>query len=115
MSRASQDRRPMGTAERVLGGAEIEVTAKATRRRFTLDYNTEHHHSALGLLTAADVHHGGPSSAWRRERQCSRRPTLRIRNASRPARPNRQRVPWTCGSTHPTPAPPILDGASHQG
>jgi hypothetical protein len=28
----------MSTAERVLGGAEIEVTAKATRRRFTLDY-----------------------------------------------------------------------------
>src|SRR5215510_12725964 len=38
MSRASQDRRPMSTVERPLRGAEIEVTAKATRRRFTRDY-----------------------------------------------------------------------------
>jgi transposase len=28
----------MSTVERAHGGAEIEVTAKATRRRFTLDY-----------------------------------------------------------------------------
>jgi hypothetical protein len=28
----------MSTVERALRGAEIEVTAKATRRRFTLDY-----------------------------------------------------------------------------
>ena len=28
----------MSTVERPLGGAEIEVRAKATRRRFTLDY-----------------------------------------------------------------------------
>src|SRR6266540_800167 len=38
MSRASQDRRPMRTVERALSRAAIEVTAKATRRRFTLDY-----------------------------------------------------------------------------
>lgn len=30
--------RPMSTVERALDEAEIEVTAKATRRRFTLDY-----------------------------------------------------------------------------
>ena len=28
----------MSTVEQALGGAEIEVAAKATRRRFTLDY-----------------------------------------------------------------------------
>jgi hypothetical protein len=28
----------MSTLEQTLGGAEIEVTAKATRRGFTLDY-----------------------------------------------------------------------------
>ncbi len=28
----------MSTLERALGGAEIEVAAKATRRRFPLDY-----------------------------------------------------------------------------
>jgi hypothetical protein len=28
----------MSTAERALGGPEIEVVAKATRRRFTLEY-----------------------------------------------------------------------------
>jgi hypothetical protein len=36
MSRASKDRRAMSTAERALRGPEIEVVAKATRRRFTL-------------------------------------------------------------------------------
>src|SRR3989442_15612609 len=38
MSRASQDRRPMSAVEQALDGSEIEVAAKATRRRFTLDY-----------------------------------------------------------------------------
>ena len=38
-SRASKDQRPMSTAvEGALGGPAIEVVAKATRRRFTLEY-----------------------------------------------------------------------------
>jgi hypothetical protein len=69
----------MSTVEQALGGPVIEVVAKATRRRFTVEYkrkivreadacktpgsvgalhNTEHHHSGLGLLTPSDVHHG---------------------------------------------------------
>jgi putative transposase len=32
--------------------------ARANCHAFFLCYNTEHHHSGLGLLTPADVHHG---------------------------------------------------------
>src|SRR5262245_31458456 len=38
MSRASQDRRPMRSVVQALSGPEIEVVAKARRRRFPLDY-----------------------------------------------------------------------------
>ncbi len=55
-------------------------------------YNTAHHHSGLGLLTPADVHHGEPSSAWRRERPCSPRPTPSIRSDSPPACPIHRRA-----------------------
>jgi hypothetical protein len=37
----------MGTTERTLGGPEIEVVTKATRRRFTLEYKRK-------LVRAAD-------------------------------------------------------------
>jgi hypothetical protein len=32
----------MSVLERALGGPEIEVTAKATRRQFTLEYKRAH-------------------------------------------------------------------------
>src|SRR5262245_19060154 len=38
MSRASQYRRPMRSVVQALGGPEIEVVAKARRRRFPLNY-----------------------------------------------------------------------------
>src|SRR4029434_5161603 len=37
-SRARQDRRAMSALEQALGGPAIEVVAKATRRRFTVEY-----------------------------------------------------------------------------
>src|SRR5207253_2400433 len=47
-------------------------------------YNTQHHHSGLGLLTPAECTTGWPSSALRRERPCLPRPTPRIRSAFPP-------------------------------
>jgi len=41
----------MSTLERALGGAETEVTAKATRRRFTLDYKRKIVREADGCKT----------------------------------------------------------------
>src|SRR5574342_694530 len=38
MSRASKDWRSMSATEKALAAADVEVVAKATRRRFTLDY-----------------------------------------------------------------------------
>ena len=51
----------MSTVERPLRGAEIEVTAKATRRRFTLDYKREIHYMAAP---------GAAAEPWRPSR-CS--------------------------------------------
>ena len=65
-------------------------------------YNTEHHHSGLGLLTPARrALTAWPSSAWRRGRPCSPRPTPRTRNASPLACPTRRRALWRCGSIRP--------------
>jgi transposase len=55
MSRASKDRRTMSTSERPFGGAEIEVVAKATRRRFTLDYKRKIVREADGCKTPGAV------------------------------------------------------------
>src|SRR5712664_3391707 len=55
MSRASQDRRPMSTVEQALGGPEIEVAVKATRRRFTLDYKRKIIREADGCKTPGAV------------------------------------------------------------
>src|SRR6266849_5303638 len=55
MSRASQDRRPMSTVARAPGGSEIEVAAKATRRRFTLDYKRKIVWEADGCKTPGAV------------------------------------------------------------
>ena len=41
----------MSTVEQVLGGSEIEVVAKATRRRFTLDYKRNIVRAADGCKT----------------------------------------------------------------
>jgi transposase len=45
----------MSTVERPLRGAEIEVTAKATRRRFTLDYKRKIVREADGCKTSGAV------------------------------------------------------------
>jgi transposase len=45
----------MSTAERALGGPEIEVVAKATRRRFTLDYKRKIIREADGCKTPGAV------------------------------------------------------------
>ena len=45
----------MSTVERPLRGAEIEVTAKATRRRFTLDYKRNIVREADGCKTPGAV------------------------------------------------------------
>src|SRR5262245_18623298 len=55
MSRASKDRRTMSTSERPVGGAEIEVVAKATRRRFPLDYKRKILREADGCKTPGAV------------------------------------------------------------
>ncbi len=45
----------MNTVEQALGGAEIELTAKATRRRFTLDYKRKIVHEADRCKTSGAV------------------------------------------------------------
>jgi putative transposase len=66
-------------------------------------YNTEHHHSGLGLLTPADVHHG-----LAEQRVAARATVLataygRTRNDSPAACPTRRHLLWKCGSTDPRP------------
>jgi hypothetical protein len=61
-------------------------------------YNTEHHHSGLGLLTPADVHHGGRRSVSPREPRCSPPPMPLTRNDSPLAGPTRPRVLGKSGS-----------------
>jgi hypothetical protein len=59
----------MSTVERALSGAAIEVTAKATRRRFTLDYKRKIVREADGCKTS-----GAVGALLRRERlYCVRR------------------------------------------
>jgi transposase len=55
MSRASEDRRPMSTVEGALAGPAIEVVAKATRRRFTLDYKRKIVREADGCKTPGAI------------------------------------------------------------
>ena len=45
----------MSTVERTLGGSETEVAAKATRRRFTLDYKRKIVREAAGCKTLGAV------------------------------------------------------------
>ena len=45
-------------------------------------YNTEHHHSGLGLLTPHDVHYGLAEKRIAARARCSRRPTPPIPSAS---------------------------------
>ena len=45
----------MSTVEQALGGSEIEVVAKATRRRFTLDYKRNIVRAADGCKTPGAV------------------------------------------------------------
>jgi len=55
MSRASKDRRTMSPTERALSGPTIEVVAKATRRRFTLDYKRKIVREADGCKTPGAI------------------------------------------------------------
>jgi transposase-like protein len=55
MSRASKDRRLMGTTEMALAGPEVEVVEKASRRRFTVEYKRKIVREADGCRTAGAV------------------------------------------------------------
>jgi hypothetical protein len=57
MSRASNDRKPMSSTGRALVIPEEEVVAKASRRRFTQEYQRKIVARA-GEVDLADVHHG---------------------------------------------------------
>ena len=73
--------------------------ARAFCRDFFPWYNTEHHHSGLGLLTPARrALRAWPSSASRRGRPCSTQPMRPTRNVSRAASPGRRRAPRPCRS-----------------
>jgi len=68
----------MSTVERALGGAEIEVTAKATRRRLTLDYKRKIVREAdrcksagtVGALLRREGLYSSHLTAWRAAREC---------------------------------------------
>jgi putative transposase len=68
--------------------------ARAHCHAFFIWYNTEHHHSSLGLLTPADVHHGLVE-----ERVAARAAVLARAYAARPER-------FLSGAPHP-PARPV--------
>src|SRR5215475_13879069 len=55
MSRASKDRRSMSTTEQALEAAEVEVVAKATLRRFAVEYKCRILHEADGCKTPGAV------------------------------------------------------------
>ena len=77
MSRASQDRRPISAVEQALDGSEIEVAAKATRRRFTLDYKRKivreadrcKTPGAVGALLRREGLYSSHLTAWRAARE----------------------------------------------
>jgi transposase-like protein len=79
----------MSTVERALGGAEIEVTAKATRRRFTLDYKRKivqeadrcKTSGAMGALLRREGLYSSHLTTWRaaRERGDLAGPTVKKR------------------------------------
>src|SRR5260370_9364003 len=92
----------MSTVERALGGAEIEVTAKATRRRFTLDYKRKivqeadrcKTSGAVGALLRREGLYSSHLTTWRAapERGDPARPTLQKRGpAPRVPRPRHKR------------------------
>jgi putative transposase len=68
--------------------------ARAHCHEFFTWYNTEHHHSGLGLLTPADVHHG-----LAEERVAARAAALAMAYAAHPER-------FPSGAPHP-PARPV--------
>src|SRR2546428_12248722 len=55
VSRARQDWRAMSALEQALGGSAIEVVAKATRRRFTVEYKRKIVREADGCQTPGAV------------------------------------------------------------
>src|SRR6266542_5257634 len=77
MSRVSQDRRPMSTVGADPRWAEIEVTAKATRRRFTLDYKRKivqeadlcKTSGAVGALLRREGLYSSHLTTWRAARE----------------------------------------------
>jgi putative transposase len=68
--------------------------ARAHCHEFFTWYNTEHHHSGLGLLTPADVHHG-----LAEKRVAARAAALAMAYAAHPER-------FPSGAPHP-PARPV--------
>src|SRR5207244_2195129 len=82
VSRASKDWRTMSVLERAPGGPEIEVTAKATRRRFTVEYKRKIVREADACKTP-----GAVGALLRREGLSSSHPTS-VRAAGRRSAPN---------------------------
>src|SRR5712691_3422159 len=87
----------MSVLERALGGPEIEVTAKATRRQFTLEYKRKIVREAAGCKTPGTI------GAWlRREGQYSSHLTTgraaRDRGALAGASKKRGPMPRVAGS-----------------
>ena len=66
---------------RVPGPLRLDRARPGFSQDFFPWYNIEHHHSGLGLLTPADVHHGLPPRCARAA-ACSQPPTPRIPSAS---------------------------------
>ena len=128
----------MSALEQARGGPAIEVVAKATRRRFTVEYKRKivreadacKTPGAIGMLLRREGLYSSHLTTWRAARERGelagaakkRGPAARLadprdkriadlerestRWTSPPASPNRRRVPWKCGSTHPRPERP---------
>ena len=75
------------------------VDARGFCQAFFPWYNSEHHHSGIGLLTPEDVHLGRAVSASRRAPTCWPAPTPRIPSASSAGCPSPPPCRARCGST----------------
>jgi transposase-like protein len=77
MSRASKDRRPMSGREMALVAPEVEVVAKASRRRFTVEYKRKIVREAdrcktpgvVGALLRREGLYSSHLTAWRAARE----------------------------------------------
>ena len=102
MSRASKDRRPMSSKEMALVAPEVEVVAKASRRRFTVEYKRKivreadgcKRAGAVGALLRREGLYSSHLTTWRaaRERGELAGPARRRGPAPRPADPRDKRI-----------------------